>query len=473
MSLDVLKELFIRGLAYSKKMTGFYYDTHELLCDVQSKLVLNATTHSEFAHAVQIYNYTREFGYVRGPKLCPGNILEFTNFQFGSGIHGSYTMSGSTDSYGFLFCISRNEIAPPAVVKEMNLDPEDGVIWFLGGGYGVKGSNKWNAVPFEYLEKGHYEKWSKRTFYFDAIGKDIDNVQFTSTEPMRFDLDVLYTGTDTHHVTATFLAKSPPKVIADSTVINQHEKASYMYPFMSVELSVDDLPSETGHAFIQHVMYTPPVGITWIQATRAIQRIIPLTYTHTLQIFLQFQEQQYLLGVFLTAPIQSGQLLNLPYSAIRYSYGRTSDVTFTSPMISVTTTIVLNNITFPAGLLIKLGADSIECRSDFLEGLTGNSSHQANYHSSLLIKDTNFNSGIGLITMGNTLSIDQWSALTFGDQHVKAGGSLLINQPRISYSNQQLARVFLVLPYALIASALVMLLLLVFIISLKRFKKNV
>jgi hypothetical protein len=466
MSLDVLKQLFVQGLAYSKKQTGYYYDANEPLCEAQTKLVLASRNYEEFARAVQIYNYTRQFGFIQGPDLCPSSIFHFTDFQFGTGLHERYTLSGSTDTYGFVFNVSRNAIAPPSIVKAMNLELANNVIWFLNGGFGEKGIPEWHSLPFEYLKDGHYEKWPNNTFYLDATGTDqINTMKFVSPEPMHFELDILVE--KTHHIRATFVAKAPPQLIPSEVIINQHNKECYTYPLMSVEISIDDKPAETGNAFIRHDLYIPPIGVPFVAATRQIQKILPITNARNMRLFLQFQDQQFFIAVLITDPFENGQLLNTPYAVRSYSYAHTTDLLSSSCSISVNTTVTLNEIAYPTELLIKLGTESLTCTGRFSEGLCRSAFHQASFYAPLIVQDTHFTLGTGLITIDNALSSKKWSEWTFGPENAEVGLSLLVDQPRIPFAKRQLARILLVLPYALVTSIIAMLIVLVFILSFR------
>jgi len=452
-SLDTLKKLFYEGLQYSQNLTGYYYPPEKELGLVQKQRVLNAKTYQEFASAVQIYNYSREFGFPGPPDIETGDILRYSNFQFGKCIRGIYSMSGNDGTTGFAYTLSRNEIAPPAVVRSFGLEPEECVIWLFGGGYGSRGI--WHSFPFEWLENTHYERWSETTFYFDGTGPDrIEHVQFSSSEPMRFDLDILYKGNsgNMRHLRATLFSRGPPLLgnLGNNQVSGTHHRlTSYLYPSMSLELVADTDVPKSGKGFIQHTEQIPPPN-GFIAQTKIVAVLKPNIFKHVLYLLVQFTNYQYYLGIYINKPIQVGSTLDQPFSIIKYSFGIREEVLVPHIDIVVNKVVKKNNVAFPTHFLISVGKDSITIKSPYGEGLAINAWFQGNFEQPCDVTDSEFNKGIGLIRYNNTFDAKTWADIAFGPGHPREA-KLMTNQPYILTSKRLLAHFLIILFWTLVA----------------------
>lgn len=455
-SLDALKTLFSEGFEYAKENTGFYFRPDEQLCRIQEARVADAQTYQEFASAVQIYNYARQFGYPPTEPPITSDMLLYSNFQFDSSIHGTYGIFGTTDNYGFAFTLSRNEIAPPHVSKKHN--SSDNVIWQIYGGFAALHENKWNAIPFEWLVDTHYEKWSNRTFYFDGRGPDrIKSIKFVSPEPMEFELDITY---DDHRVKLVLRSNAAPTIL---------ETNKYIYANMSVDVVIDNSSLETGKGSVAHAENLAP-PISFAAQTRFVRDLS--MRKHSMLIFLQFQSYQYAFLINVTRPLASGDELDKPYAALEYSYGNTRRIAVKDVSIGVTTVLDIDDKILPTGLLIRVKNKYVTCLNKYGEGIVRNSYHQADYHAPLHITDANLNEGSGFIQFENVLNDEEWSLLTFGQQDAAKYAHLLANQPHVSRIKRDLAQLLYVLFYVTIIAPVVVLSVFVFIILIRVFKSE-
>jgi hypothetical protein len=467
--LETLKELFVRGLKYSQDHTGFYYPPEKELGALQQRRVAIAKTYQEFASAVQIYNYSRDFGFPGPPDIEKGDILRYSNFQFGKSIGGIYKISGSDGTTGFAYTLSRNEIAPPVVVREMGLDPKKSVIWLFGGGYGS--NDKWHSFPFEWLENTNYEELSPTTFYFDGSGPNrVQQVQLASSEPMRFDLDILYQSVsgNNRRIKATLVSMGPPMRgnRGNTNVSRAHNRiTSYLYPSMSLELIVNNKAPRSGSGFIQHTeQVTPPSGFA--AQTRLVASLKPKMSNHVLYLLLQFADYQYYIGVYITGPIQVGVTLNKPFSVIKYAFGVRTVISKPVIQILPNEVMTISGVVYPTEFMIYLGDDNIKIKSPFGGGITTNSWFQGDFEQPCIVVDSEFNDGVGLIQYNSTFGAKEWTDLALGTGN-PGEAILMLNQPFISSGKRMLAHLLVSVSIVFIFVSITMLIIFAIILSFR------
>lgn len=176
-TLSEWKALFAEGLDYANKHATFFAPANKRLSKFQKMAANTATDMNEFMTAVTIRNsaWMNSFDPPLALKHAP------TNYRLGEGHTETYMVVGTFDEFAFLFCPSRMEVAPPAVVDKWFGDPSEGVVWNLFGGFGFRGGEKWIPFPFRWLQ-GEYSstangftlsvKEGDMTLYFELRERD-------------------------------------------------------------------------------------------------------------------------------------------------------------------------------------------------------------------------------------------------------------------------------------------------------------
>jgi hypothetical protein len=151
LTLEEWKALFVEGLDYANEHATFFAAANKELSDFQKRAANTATDMNQFMTAVTIRNsaWMNSFNPPVVHKRAP------TNFELGEGHTETYMVVGTFDDFAFLFCPSRMEVAPPAVLDKWFDDHSQGVVWNLFGGFGFRESKKWTAFPFRWLQ-GEY-----------------------------------------------------------------------------------------------------------------------------------------------------------------------------------------------------------------------------------------------------------------------------------------------------------------------------
>ena len=102
------------------------------------------TTTSLTAAAVLTPNGTCGLNPIKA--LSSSNPLDYSAFQFGQGNLGWSFLYGNMGSVGFTLMFFRVELSTPHILKEMDISPEQGVIYSICAGFGERGG-KWTTMP--------------------------------------------------------------------------------------------------------------------------------------------------------------------------------------------------------------------------------------------------------------------------------------------------------------------------------------
>jgi hypothetical protein len=440
--LDTLKKLFIKGLDYSRQQNGFYISNEEELSALQIKKVQSATTFQEFASAVQIDNYSRQFGYNGIPALENESVLKYTNFQFGNTLRCLYTMACTDDTTGFTFQICRTDIAPPSVIKEMGLRPEDCCVWILNGGYGQ--NEQWSVVPFEWLDVAQYEAWSPTTFHFEGAGYNyIRYVKFSSLEPMDFRLELSYTDDigNSHHIKSTFVARLPASFLQNAQVgggaFIDNRRTTYVYPRMTVEFEINDSAPRTGFGIVRRSIRIPPPSNFIKQSAFVTALNTKMSFRQTFHVHVQFPLYQYYIELRLTNPIEVG--IALPHKTlIRFEIGARVEYQDAKVEVIATDTVQYAGSIFPSALLLSINYNRIQLKAPHGQGVSVNAWFQGNYFLPCIANDSDFNEGMGFVMDTEGFNAKTWTTLSLGTQH-PVESAAMIRQPRVNFNRRLFA----------------------------------
>lgn len=100
-----------------------------------------------------------------GPLSSP-NPLDYSAFQFGQGNLGWHFLYGSMGDVGFTLMFFRVELTTPHVLREMDISPENGVMYSICAGFGKRGG-EWTTLPPTSIQ-GSYVS-GDQSFSFNAI----------------------------------------------------------------------------------------------------------------------------------------------------------------------------------------------------------------------------------------------------------------------------------------------------------------
>lgn len=266
LDLNGIKSLFSKGMEYAKNnFPKGLYNIDEELCDYQLSLVNKATDLTTVMNAIGIRNSVISTAY-KGPKpICNGCEIQYNPIQFGVGNSGWYFNYGVAGNISFVFGLTRSEIAPPDVVKNENIPPEEAVRWILGGGFGVTGG-PWYNFPAEII----YMKYSQPTYStFSLTGggnqiktASLSNAQpnplLSTTNPMQFTMTADFispTDGKEHKIDITMISNTPPTPnVANSCgmCVNNMGSLYYSYTDMDIIVTVDGGQPQTGKGWIDH-----------------------------------------------------------------------------------------------------------------------------------------------------------------------------------------------------------------------------
>jgi hypothetical protein len=152
-TLNDWKDLFVEGLDYANEHATFFAAPNKQLSEFQKLAATTATDMNQFMTAVTVRNSAWMNAF--DPPVAHTHTHPPTNFQLGEGHTETYMVVGTFDEFAFLFCPSRMEVAPPAVVNRWFDDPAEGVVWNLFGGFGFRGRGQWTPFPFKWLQGGY------------------------------------------------------------------------------------------------------------------------------------------------------------------------------------------------------------------------------------------------------------------------------------------------------------------------------
>lgn len=153
--LSVLRDALIRRLNSIKDSSGILTPTdipriNALISTLQSR---TPTCGSLVSAASMIPNASCGFDALS--PLKSSNPLDYSCFQFGQGNLGWHFAYADFGTIAFTLMFFRVEMAPPHILREMNIAPEAGVIYTISAGYGTRGG-PWVTLPATAVQ-GIYE----------------------------------------------------------------------------------------------------------------------------------------------------------------------------------------------------------------------------------------------------------------------------------------------------------------------------
>jgi hypothetical protein len=464
MELDAWKSLFVDGLKYSAEHCGFFLRPSSELGAIQKRRVLAATDFQEFADAVQIYNFTRGFGFPTPVEVSEGQLLGQANVDFNSSLQSSYFLAGATDLNCFAFTVWRCNVAPPAVVAQKNLDPNKAVIWMITGGFGGF-DVEWRPLPKRWLTNVIYEQWSPSEFLL-TCEDPVVKVRFGSPEAMRFQLNLVYGETDvptnntnnTNSVHVILQGRAPPRWTLQ---LNLHQSHSYVFNDMELSFSTGVSPSIPGLGIVQHSELIPlPTTffseVDFIRTWRSFKDLSAFIELPVLSVFIQFRAYQYAFTMQLPAKVSPGMLLTNAAHGIRSSFGFVQKIGEKSQIL-IASTVEIAGREYPYELQMMLNDDVITGEAGWCYGLAQNPIHQADFEAVYSVRDTQNAEGIAVLRINNVLSTEVWSQSTFGSFSPNLT-TALVRQPTIVHLG--LANFLIALPWILLSFILLVLLLL-------------
>jgi hypothetical protein len=222
------------------------------LCDYQINLAQKAQDLNTLMNAIFISNSNKPFvSYFKNPKeICTGCELANTKVHFGHGSVGWYFIFGIAGNLCFNFSFYRQEIAPPKIVEEENIDPSEAVRWNVSGGFGTIGANPvWYSSQGEWM----YLKYIENSYSsFSLIGSsDTGNTSVNFfTDAMSFNITVNFVDTNqTKHALNMQLKGNTPPLgnYPNSCQYCFYDIGNFYYSYtdMDVIIKADNLPEQS------------------------------------------------------------------------------------------------------------------------------------------------------------------------------------------------------------------------------------
>ncbi len=263
MTLDLqgMKNLFRKGMSYAKdNFSSAFYSFDDNLANYVLNLADNAPDTTTLFNAIFMASHVKAWSSLfTAPKLLPpGYEFQHTGIQFGVGPVEWYFFYGLTgtpgvNETGLNLTFFRLDIAPPAVVKEMGIDPSNACCWGIMGGYGTK--EKWTGIPAMEWFPMKYVQPDYATFSLTGKGTNV-SATLESLIPMQFSVNVSFLDSNSQAQTikAKLIALTPPTANFPYACQCGYGLGTmyYSYTNMSLTMGLNGSPEMVGQGWIDH-----------------------------------------------------------------------------------------------------------------------------------------------------------------------------------------------------------------------------